>query len=161
MAKNFITANVKVDFIEQKAIMGAMKDVGWNLRLEMARQIASRARTAPPIGSPKKTGHNRNSIGWIKSGGKVIGRGKPKRGDSFEADNDANLVNKNQVAVVTTSGYGGFLNFGTRRTSPSYYMNRALAFVIKKYPKSAEQIKVLRKALAQAMREHGLKRVRR
>lgn len=80
---------------------------------EVVREIVK----PPPIGSPFDTGRNRRSIGWMVSpvgkisfgslstvgGGRTSGGGLITEGDSFA------------VAIASSSGYGGWLEIGTKR----------------------------------------------
>ena len=72
-------------------------------------------------------GHNTRSIGWTVSGsgkssfGPATTQGNGSQGSAGISDNAGNIT----VAVVTTSGYGGYLEVGTGRMRPFPYLTPA------------------------------------
>jgi len=112
--------------------------------LESALAAITIARMPPPIGSPFDTGHNRRSIGFkIKGGAEIEGRETPQGDDPPRKDADVeetiNFSGDREVAVVTTSGYGGYLECGTKYVYPRPYivpavtgLNTQMAQIIEK-----------------------------
>ncbi len=82
------------------------------LLIEMARQT----RNAIAIDSPHKTGHNKASMGWIPPGsGSVQGQEPSPAPNRKRATSASNVARKDAAAVMSTSGYGGLLQTGTRK----------------------------------------------
>lgn len=120
--------------------------------VEVARMVVNRASEPPPIGSPYETGHNRNSLGWVPPGGRVQGRGRSSRRGGFATDG-RRYRRRDRIVVASTSGYGGWLDIGTRRIRPSHYMRRGLAFAAKNMRVPAD---AMRKQLAEEARRHRI-----
>ena len=97
--------------------------------LELAKAVRNKASQSGY--SPRKTGYNAASIGIVTSDGGIQGQGAVPASASpaqlAHVRTSTAKVEAGDVAVVTTSGYGGYLNYGTRARAPSHYMERALA----------------------------------
>lgn len=126
------------------------KDVTAAELLEIGRDIATEAKVL----SPYATGHNRSSIAVVGPRGGIYKRGAPKRPkDSPRFSDAATGIRRGSTAVLTTSGYGGYLEIGARAARytkkgkrkgknrqwitsggkrGSYYITRASAKVLKK-----------------------------
>lgn len=83
-------------------------------------------------GSPIITGHNRRSIAY-KVGNKAVRKGSP-RGDEKPFSNWQPQLTELQGAIYSTSGYGGYLETGTRFMAAQPYFKPALDKNIKKLP---------------------------
>lgn len=131
-------ANVELNWLGDKA-EEVLRDTGEALRNDIARRIAEKAKEF----SPYETGHNRASIAVLYASGKTAKQGKAKRGP-FR--NPARFAQRDTTGVVTTSGYGAYLEMGARAarytkkgktslsgagTRGSHYMSRALAHTLR------------------------------
>ena len=110
-------ANFKIDF-DARAISAAMGEAAEDVLETIAEDVAARAADLSPV-APKFGGTNRQSIG-------VVGKNGMIRGRQGAAEEPAPEL-QGQVAVVTTSGYGGYLEVGTRHMAPRHYIRQAVA----------------------------------
>ena len=107
-------------------------------RLEKARYEALRDVTvliANDVihGSRHMTGHNRRSITYKI--GSIIKRGFAKGNEKpFSVSEDGVPLKKNQAAIYSTSGYGGYLETGTRYMGGIPYFKPALDRNWRKFP---------------------------
>lgn len=123
--------------IAELATPAVIRDIG--------RRIAEYAKVL----SPYDTGHNRSSIAVVDATGRISNRQSARGGRQFTQATD--MIEHGQIAVLTTSGYGGYLEIGAnaarytkkgKRTGKnrqyitsggkrgSYYMTRASAKVM-------------------------------
>jgi len=85
-------------------------------------------------GSPHKTGHNRRSIAY-KLGSVKVALGTPQ-GDEPDFINWEPELKESEAAIFSTSGYGGYLETGTRKMGARPYFKPALDRNIKNLPKN-------------------------
>ena len=79
--------------------------------LDVGRRIARHAKTL----SPYATGHNRASIAVVGPKGGITQRQQPKRPEDAPRFSDAATgLKRGTVTVLTTSGYGGYLEIGAK-----------------------------------------------
>ena len=83
-------------------------------------------------GSPIITGHNRRSIAY-KVGKEATRKGKPRVGEKPFGDWQPQL-RELEGAIYSTSGYGGYLETGTRFMAAQPYFKPALDRHIKELP---------------------------
>jgi len=106
--------------LKTKEVQSAAQRAG---RLGMRDTVVSIVRDTiqpPPVGSPYLTGHNRRSMV-----GEASGMGSPYKGADSEPERVVN-DSKLEGAVYSTSGYGGWLEIGTRRMPARPYIKPAL-----------------------------------
>ena len=76
-------------------------------------------------GSPVITGHNRRSITYKV--GSLLRRGNVKSTEKpFDVSEDGTPLKKNEATIYSTSGYGGYLETGTRFMKGKPYFKPAL-----------------------------------
>lgn len=132
-----LTADYKIEF--NKDLEPAINEAGENLLIELARHTSN----AVASRSPRKFGHNAASIAWIAPGeGALQGRGSVMDPKAPPRATDAsNVARKDAAAVVSTSGYGGLLNTGTRYMLPRPYFLEGLADMLRSIGKHVEAMK--------------------
>ena len=86
--------------ITSEATLEGLRDIG--------RRVAEHAKEL----SPYDTGHNRSSIAVVHPSGRIEKRGRSRGGNSFT--DAAGMITRGEMAVVTSSGYGGYLEIGAR-----------------------------------------------
>ena len=106
-------------------ILSAMAGASEVARIEFARHVVSLAADE----SPRERGTNAASIGWIKSDGIIHDRDMSKRkgGGAVTRARDArDVARKGEITIVTSSGYGGYLEVGTQFMRAFRYLRRSL-----------------------------------
>jgi hypothetical protein len=112
------------------AVLKAAEAADVAVRISLAQEIRNEAGKVPP--SPYDTGHNAAQIAWVGPDGKLDGRSGAVGG--APRARDANNVHKRgDIMVVTTSGYGGFLEVGTRKMRPRHYIRKAMWRVARRH----------------------------
>ena len=115
-----ITASVKLNLKTKEARI----KVEGATRLGLRDTIVAIAGDAIRM-SPKKTGHNSRSIAAEVSGMGVVENGGEGSAERMVDDD------KLEAATYSTSGYGGYLETGTRRSRAFSYFKPALDMHIK------------------------------
>jgi len=102
--------------LQDKEIKEALQKAA---RLAMRDTVVS-VWNEPVHNTPKRTGHNMRSLA-----GEVSGMGTIARGEDAEPQKKVD-DSKNEGAVYSTSGYGGYLETGTVKMAARPYMKPAL-----------------------------------
>ena len=121
MAKPF-EAKVKTrwNLRRPKAVAADVADALLPPFIEIAQDIVADA----VKGSPFLTGHNRRSIGWAASGwgNRNFGSIEAAAGNVPSSDYKQSSPDRVSAKAATTSGYGGFLELGTRKMPARPYL---------------------------------------
>ena len=104
-------------------VLAAAEAAAVAVQIKLAQDVKNEAARYPH--SPYDTGHNAASLAWIGPDGKLQGRDDAKGGKK-RASSARNVHHRGDIMVVTTSGYGGFLEVGTRKMRPRHYIRKAM-----------------------------------
>lgn len=112
-----IKANAQVRF-KLRPIRAIDEDVSNELMpgmIEWIQDVVREIVKPPPTGSPFETGRNRNSVGWMVSPFGDVGFGSLSvSGGGTERSDTQTVRDEIVVAIATSSGYGGWLEIGTK-----------------------------------------------
>lgn len=125
MSVRGIKANAQVKF-KLRSTREIDEDVSDELMLGLIKWVQGVVREIvkpPPTGSPFETGRNRNSVGWMVSpfGDVSFGTLSVSSGGTERA-NIQTVRDEVVVAIATSSGYGGWLEIGTRFMAARAYI---------------------------------------
>ena len=113
-----VTANVKLNLKIPEAMAMVNQSTREGIR-DTVVEITNDTVQPPPTGSPYQTGHNRRSMTADVSGMGGVHRGADSQPERVVDER------KNEGAVYSTSGYGGFLETGTATMTARPYIKPA------------------------------------